>query len=365
VGETEHVNARIAFRDRVARMTFATLAVSALGAPLLGWGAASATMTCGLGSSLVAGCSLDPGHELKSTNGQFTLALQTDGNVVEYDAFRVAIWSNGVRSLSPSTRLTLLADGDLIERSDAQLLWASGTIGSASVRLVVQSDGNVVLHALSGVTWSTHSGSPFSDMPTGTTQIIAVTSTNIRTSIATVTPYQLDNGIWQLRFPSSPSDVGRDGWRSPRLRREGDGTTPLGVYGIGSTLYGTGPLPLTTFPVRRIVPGDYWDENPATGARYNTFQQTRVTNCARDPFGGDSECLWEEGAAARVFVAMGFNTPSRGAYGSAIFLHAGTAPTQGCVAVPMAYVLRLVTWLSPSSAPLVVLAGPMRLSLER
>jgi hypothetical protein len=53
-------------------------------------------------------------EELRSTNGQYTLVLQGDGNLVLYD-------------------------------SQGKGLWSSDTVGSGAIECVLQGDGNLVL----------------------------------------------------------------------------------------------------------------------------------------------------------------------------------------------------------------------------
>jgi L,D-peptidoglycan transpeptidase YkuD (ErfK/YbiS/YcfS/YnhG family) len=55
------------------------------------------------------------------------------------------------------------------------------------------------------------------------------------------------------------------------VRREGDGSTPTGIFGIGATMYGTKPDPGGLhYPYHQPVCGDWWDEDPYS-MRYNRF----------------------------------------------------------------------------------------------
>src|SRR5438093_1567103 len=53
--------------------------------------------------------------------------------------------------------------------------------------------------------------------------------------------------------------------------REGDGSTPAGLYGIGSVMYGIAANPGVRYAYHRLSCGDWWDEDPASPT-YNTFQ---------------------------------------------------------------------------------------------
>ena len=148
--------------------------------------------------------------------------------------------------------------------------------------------------------------------------------------------------------------IGRNGFSDHH--REGDGTTPTGIYGIGPQIYGNAPNPGTIYPYHRLVCGDWWDEDP-TSASYNTFQHVPCGQAP--PFGGASEALWTETAAYPSFAVVDYNNRPAIAYaGSAIFVHAdiGT-PTSGCVALPLAELDRLLRWLVPGLRPAVVIGA--------
>ncbi|HVW90568.1 MAG TPA: hypothetical protein VHC01_13985, partial [Gaiellaceae bacterium] len=68
--------------------------------------------------------------------------------------------------------------------------------------------------------------------------------------------------------------------------REGDGTTPLGTFRIGATVYGVAANPGTSLRYHRLVCGDWWDED-SSSPTYNEF---RHVACGRaPPFAGGSE----------------------------------------------------------------------------
>jgi L,D-peptidoglycan transpeptidase YkuD (ErfK/YbiS/YcfS/YnhG family) len=193
----------------------------------------------------------------------------------------------------------------------------------------------------------------------GAKQVIVVTSTSSRSSIATLRAFDEVNGVWRRAFGPMRARVGRNGWSPARRRREGDGTTPEGIYSLGTTIYGTSTKPRAAYRFHHLVPGDYWDENPATGRKYNTFQHSANPDCADNPYGGDTECLWLAPVPYAYFAVINFNIPAAGPYGSAIFLHIGTADaTGGCVSVAKTSLVRILHWLRSSDAPRIVLAGP-------
>ena len=140
-------------------------------------------------------------------------------------------------------------------------------------------------------------------------------------------------------------------------RHEGDGTTPLGTFGIGPTLYGIDPNPGGLhLPYHHLVCGDWWDED-ASSPGYNQF---RHVACGRaPPFGGG-----ERGALAldRAPTASSrswntTHTPPCPGRGSAIFLHDDNGnATNGCISLPRPELLQVLRWLRPGATIRIVLA---------
>ena len=189
----------------------------------------------------------------------------------------------------------------------------------------------------------------------GAQQVIVVDAPNATSTTATHFTFENDGSGWYQVFAPMPAVDGVNGWLPGPERHEGDGTTPEGIYAIGSTMYGTEPDPGTLFPYHQLVCGDWWDEDP-TSAEYNTF---RHVACGSAPsFAGNSEALWTEGNAYPSLAVIDFNTPAAGPIGSGIFLHADTgAPTQGCMSLPYGDLVQVLTWLNPARHPVVVM-GP-------
>jgi Domain of unknown function (DUF1929)/Legume lectin domain len=86
---------------------------------------------------------------LKSANRQFQLALQRDGNMVLTQlttGTRKVLWQSNTAKKGAS-RLVLQTDGNLVLYDKASTaLWASNTAGSTGSYLVVQNDGNLVIY---------------------------------------------------------------------------------------------------------------------------------------------------------------------------------------------------------------------------
>jgi L,D-peptidoglycan transpeptidase YkuD (ErfK/YbiS/YcfS/YnhG family) len=137
-----------------------------------------------------------------------------------------------------------------------------------------------------------------------------------------------------LRYPCA---LGRTGRRA--RKREGDGATPAGVWRVREVLYRPDRLrrPRTLLPVRAIRPDDGWCD--ASGDRnYN--------RPVRHPYPASAERMWRGDGLYDVVVLLDYNLcPRARGRGSAIFMHvarAGYASTEGCIALALPHLLRLL-----------------------
>lgn len=186
----------------------------------------------------------------------------------------------------------------------------------------------------------------------GASQVITVDAPSADSTTATL-EYFARHGQCDERV-GGPwlASVGRNGLSAHH--HEGDGTTPLGTFTIGPVMYGIDPNPGVAYRYHRLSCGDWWDEDPRSGA-YNRF--VHVGCGARPPFGGASEALWTEAPAYDHFAVIDYNTaPVIAGRGSAIFLHQSTGgPTDGCVSLPAADLDALLSWLRPGADPVIVI----------
>jgi L,D-peptidoglycan transpeptidase YkuD (ErfK/YbiS/YcfS/YnhG family) len=188
----------------------------------------------------------------------------------------------------------------------------------------------------------------------GAGQLIIVEGANFTTTLAQVSLWQRDGQCWAPAGGPWNGLIGENGFSNHH--REGDGTTPTGIYRIGPIVYGNAPDPGVHGPYHRLVCGDWWDEDP-TSPTYNTFQHVP---CGQSPaFGGGSEALWTETTYYPSFAVVEYNTGPVVPYaGSAIFVHADTgSPTTGCVSIPLAQLDDFLRWLDLNRLPTIVM-GP-------
>lgn len=107
-----------------------------------------------MADSLRTGSKLTSGQSLTSPNGNYTLTLQDDGNLVLGEDGR-AVWASGTNGRG-AVRAELQADGNFVlYTADNAAAWASQTDGKGGDTLRVQDDRNVVLYAGSKAVWST------------------------------------------------------------------------------------------------------------------------------------------------------------------------------------------------------------------
>jgi LysM repeat protein len=107
--------------------------------------------------TLQAGAGLRAGDSLTSSNGSYTLELQSDGNLVLASG-GAPIWASKTDG-SGAVRAELQPDGNLVlfDR-DGSPVWESETAGHSDARLTVQDDRNVVIYAGTKAVWSSGSG---------------------------------------------------------------------------------------------------------------------------------------------------------------------------------------------------------------
>jgi L,D-peptidoglycan transpeptidase YkuD (ErfK/YbiS/YcfS/YnhG family) len=102
--------------------------------------------------------------------------------------------------------------------------------------------------------------------------------------------------------------------------------------------------PRTALPIRGIGRRDGWCD-AATDRNYN--------RPVRHPYAAGAERLWRQDALYDVVVVLGYNErPRARGCGSAIFMHVarpGYAPTEGCIALARAHLLRLLECVGPQA----------------
>ncbi|MEV0323106.1 hypothetical protein ACIBKX_33715 [Streptomyces sp. NPDC050658] len=92
-------------------------------------------------------------HNQSVSSDTARLVMQSDGNLVIYDEFNRARWASNTVGQGWTARFQ--TDGNLVvyTRSNRPV-WASNTAGRPGSRLVIQDDGNVVIYDGSRAVWA-------------------------------------------------------------------------------------------------------------------------------------------------------------------------------------------------------------------
>ncbi|MDQ1367918.1 MAG: hypothetical protein QOF20_271 [Acidimicrobiaceae bacterium] len=187
----------------------------------------------------------------------------------------------------------------------------------------------------------------------GGSQLITVVAGSTGSTSATITLWQRTAACWSQAGGPWTGRVGVHGLSGNH--REGDGTTPMGLYGLSSAFYGIAPDPGVHGSYHQLVCGDWWDEDPAS-PQYNSFQHVE---CGKiPPFGGQSEALWTNAVGYQSLAVVSYNTgPVIAGAGSAIFVHVEDGkPTNGCISLSSGDLNSLLRWLQPGQSPHIAIA---------
>ncbi|MBX9786821.1 MAG: L,D-transpeptidase family protein [Alphaproteobacteria bacterium] len=145
-----------------------------------------------------------------------------------------------------------------------------------------------------------------------------------------------------------PCTWGRGGIREDK--KEGDGATPIGSFPFRKVFYRADRLtaPKTSLPLSPLTSQDGWCDDIADPA-YNTHIQK--------PYEGRHEDLWRTDHLYDIILVVGHNdAPVVKGKGSAIFVHLRrpeSTPTDGCVALDLPDLLKILAEATPKSCLIV------------
>ena len=180
----------------------------------------------------------------------------------------------------------------------------------------------------------------------GATRIITVDSPSWSSTTATFTGWERRGSAWVPVLGPWTANVGYAGWSwTPG---EATGRSPIGsfTFGVGFGTAGNPGYRLGWFP---ITPTDYWVEDPAAGAAYNTHQQGPASG--KRVRWGHYEHLIDYPDAYQYAALINFNVPVTGSgRGSGIFLHESNGgSTAGCVSLPRDQLVAALRWIDGST----------------
>jgi hypothetical protein len=109
-------------------------------------GTTSPPPSCG---TLTANQSLGSNQSLASCNGEFSLIMQGDGNLVLYQG-STALWASNTVG-SGADKAIMQGDGNFVlYTSSGSAVWASNTAGNSGAYIELQNDANLVIYSAAG-----------------------------------------------------------------------------------------------------------------------------------------------------------------------------------------------------------------------
>lgn len=210
---------------------------------------------------------------------------------------------------------------------------------------------------------------PPAGVPANARQVVVVTASGNRADVDLL----VHNGTaWTCARMDMRGRVGSNGVRALAQRRSGDGTTPAGIFPLGTMtapdgqtfqFFGNGVNPGVQGTWRQVRAGDCWGATPNT-PDYNTLVNRPAANCASP----DEYLLNFQGAYSRAALIGANMGPDRSGndageapLAAAIFLHrhsfdaAGNSkPTSGCVSLGNDNLIYVLQQLKPGEAYFVI-----------
>ncbi len=128
--------------------------------------------------------------------------------------------------------------------------------------------------------------------------------------------------------------------------------TPIGSFTL-TQAFGSASNPGTPLPYFRTDPSDWWVSD-ANSPLYNTHQRCS-TGCPFNTAAGEN--LYQAGFVYTYAVVIDYNrSPVTPGAGSAFFLHVSNgSATVGCISIPEANLVAIMSWLTPASQPRILI----------
>ena len=166
---------------------------------------------------------------------------------------------------------------------------------------------------------------------------------------ANIRIFTCEDGLWQAQPDLNCSGfLGRNG--SSANKQEGDGCTPIGLYGIGSGFY-TKNAPETGLDLFQVTKDTYWIDDPNS-----QFYNQRVEGTENKDW-KKAEHMIDYPEYLYGFV-VNYNMPVVKGAGSAIFFHINDNPTAGCIATTEQMVLSYLALLDKEQHPHILIVNP-------
>jgi L,D-peptidoglycan transpeptidase YkuD (ErfK/YbiS/YcfS/YnhG family) len=182
-------------------------------------------------------------------------------------------------------------------------------------------------------------------------QIILVTNTTINSTDVSIQTFEKKDNHWIKKFRDINGSAGRNGFSPFQKKREGDNTSPTGIFDLGP-VFGYADKNATKMDYRQATDHDFWIDDPQS-PDYNKWITMETTPAV------SHEKMKREDDLYKLGIVVQYNTKQvvRG-NGSAIFVHIQEtpgSPTAGCVAMPELSLDSIIQWLQPEKQPLIVM----------
>ena len=178
----------------------------------------------------------------------------------------------------------------------------------------------------------------------GCTQLVTVAVTR---GTAEIDYYSLEGNRWVRNEALSCSGfVGRNGVSANK--REGDGTTPTGLYPICDAFY-ISEKPKTGLNTFHITKDTYWVDDPAS-----IYYNKHVEGTKNKDWQSAERMSRYTYEYAYGFV-VGYNLEAVPYAGSAIFFHVSDHSTAGCIGTQESFVLKYLALLNKNANPHILI----------
>ena len=157
-------------------------------------------------------------------------------------------------------------------------------------------------------------------------------------------------GDWSQVGGSVAARVGRNGVSEKKA--EGDKMTPAGLFELGFAFGNETPPDGIKVEFRSVTPDSYWVDD--SSSRY--YNQWVEGTAHQDWISAEHLADYPAQYALAVVVRYNMEPPVPGA-GSAIFLHCGSSPTLGCIAVAHDRMEDILLWLDQEKEPMILIVA--------
>jgi L,D-peptidoglycan transpeptidase YkuD (ErfK/YbiS/YcfS/YnhG family) len=180
-------------------------------------------------------------------------------------------------------------------------------------------------------------------------QIVLVTNDYLETKEVKIQTFEKINGQWVEKFTSTMGTIGRSGFARYKMKKEGDGMTPTGIFYLGPVYGYPGVKVSTKMEYWEASENDYWIDD-IKSPQYNRW----VTSNVEPKF--THERMKRDDDKYKYGIAIQYNMDQVRPKGSVITVHLkiDDTATAGCVAVPERKLIEIIGWLDPVKKPLII-----------